>query len=165
PEPLEGLALKGIPPEPLKEFLEDQGFKSLLNRLTGGGAQQTGATVRNDVMAAMEAKRPTAAEPEKIVVDRSQYETVTDEAALDRWIAEAAAQGYVAVDTETDCIDCIIARLAGISLATAPNRACYIPVGHSGADLYSDAPSQMPMQVVLDKLKPLLEDPAVLKIG
>src|SRR5215213_1975870 len=43
PEPLDGLALKGIPPEPLKEFLEDQGFKSLLNRLTGG-AQQTGAT-------------------------------------------------------------------------------------------------------------------------
>ena len=65
---------------------------------------------------------------------------MTDEAALDRWIAEARAQGFVAVDTETDCIDCIIARLAGISLATAPNQACYIPVGHSGADLYSDAP-------------------------
>ena len=52
--------------------------------------------------------------------------------------------GYVAVDTETDCIDCVIARLAGISLATAPNRACYIPVGHSGADLYSDAPEPAP---------------------
>src|SRR5207253_7558264 len=53
PEPLEALAMKGIPPEPLKEFLEDQGFKSLLNRMTGsgGGAQQTGATVRNDGMA------------------------------------------------------------------------------------------------------------------
>ena len=60
PEPLEDLAMKGIPPEPLKEFLEDQGFKSLLNRMIGGGggAQQTGATVRNDVMAAMEPKRP-----------------------------------------------------------------------------------------------------------
>ena len=88
-----------------------------------------------------------------------------DEAALDRWIAEATAQGYVAIDTETDCIDCIIARLAGVSMATAPNRACYIPVGHSGGDLLSEAPQQLPMDLVLAKLKPLLEDPGVLKIG
>ena len=57
------------------------------------------------------------------------------EEALDRWIAEARHQGYVAIDTETDCIDCIVARLVGISLATAPNKACYIPVGHVGGDL------------------------------
>jgi DNA polymerase-1 len=166
PEPLEELAMKGIPKEPLEEFLAEQGFKSLLNRLHGGSAQQTGATVRNDVMAAMEPKKPAAtAEPEKIEIDRSKYETVTDEASLDRWIAEATAQGYVAIDTETDCIDCIIAKLAGISLAIAPNRACYVPVGHSGADLYSDAPNQLPEALVLAKLKPLLEDPAVLKVG
>ncbi|HET6534748.1 MAG TPA: DNA polymerase I [Sphingomicrobium sp.] len=170
PEPLEALELKNIPAEPLKEFLEEQGFKSLLNRLTGGtgGATQTGATVRNDVMAALDAKGQSPAgtvPPEEIEVDRTKYETVTDEVALDRWIAEATAQGYVAVDTETDCIDCIVARLVGVSLATAPNRACYIPVGHSGADLYSDAPNQLPMGLVLEKLKPMLGDPAVLKIG
>jgi DNA polymerase-1 len=165
PEPLEALSLQGIPHEPLKNFLEDQGFKSLLNRLMGGGAQQTGATVRHDVMAALEAKPKGPAPAEQIEVDRSKYETVTDEAALDRWIAEATTQGYAAIDTETDCIDCIIAKLAGISLATAPNRACYIPVGHSGADLYSEAPNQLPQELVLRKLKPLLEDPAVLKIG
>jgi DNA polymerase-1 len=165
PEPLEELALKGIPPQPLKEFLEDMGFKSLLNRMVGGGPN-TGATVRNDVMAAMDAK-PLAApkEAQAITVDRSVYETVTDEAALDRWIAEAMAQGHVAIDTETDCIDCVIARLVGISLATAPNRACYVPVGHVGGDLYSDAPSQLPKDLVLARLKPLLEDPAVLKIA
>jgi DNA polymerase-1 len=166
PEPLEALAMKNIPPEPLKEFLEDQGFKSLLNRMVGGGgAEQRGATVRNDVMAALDSKAPAAPQSEKIEVDRSQYETVTDEAALDRWIAEATAQGYVAIDTETDCIDCIIARLAGVSMATAPNRACYIPVGHSGGDLLSEAPNQLPRELVLGKLKPLLEDPAVLKVG
>ncbi|MGN6850630.1 MAG: DNA polymerase I [Sphingomicrobium sp.] len=168
PEPLEALELKNIPKEPLAEFLADQGFKTLHARLMSGtgGATQTGATVRNDVMAALDRKPAVApAEPEKIEIDRSKYETVTEEAALDRWIAEAAAQGYVAVDTETDCIDCIMARLAGVSLATAPNCACYIPVGHSGADLYSDAPNQLPTQLVLEKLKPLLEDPAVLKIG
>ncbi|MFL6772868.1 MAG: DNA polymerase I [Sphingomicrobium sp.] len=168
PEPLEALELKRIPKEPLEEFLADQGFKTLLARLHGGtgGAAQTGATVRNDVMAALDRKPATApTEPEAIEVDRSKYETITDEAALDRWIAEAAAQGYVAIDTETDCIDCIVAKLAGVSLATAPNRACYIPVGHSGFDLYSDAPSQLPEALVLAKLKPLLEDPAVLKVG
>jgi DNA polymerase-1 len=167
PEPLEALAMKGIPPEPLKEFLEDQGFKSLLNRMIGGSgaAEQRGATVRNDVMAALDAKAPAAPQSEKIEVDRSKYETVTDEAALDRWIAEATVQGYVAIDTETDCIDCIIAKLAGVSMATAPNRACYIPVGHSGGDLLSEAPNQLPLELVLGRLKPLLEDPAVLKIG
>jgi len=165
PEPLDALTLKNIPKEPLEEFLADQGFKSLLNRLHGGGVQQTGATVRNDVMAAMDAKAPAAPVTEKIEIDRSKYETVIDEAALDRWIAEAVAQGYVALDTETDCIDCIIARLAGISLATAPNRACYIPVGHIGGDLLSDVPQQLPEALVLEKLKPLLQDPAILKVG
>src|SRR6187551_167051 len=141
------LALKGIPPEPLAEFLEDQGFKSLLNRLTGGGGPTSGRSSSGgglDLTAATIASTPSAPEPEAITVDRSKYETVTDGETLDRWIADATARGVVAVDTETDCIDCIIARLAGISLATGPNRACYIPVGHSGADLYSDAPNQLP---------------------
>ncbi|HVM23178.1 MAG TPA: DNA polymerase I [Sphingomicrobium sp.] len=168
PQPLEELELKGIPPEPLRSFLEDQGFKSLLNRLNGApgasGRSSSGGGI-NQVIASLEPKRSGPAPSEQIEVDRSKYETVTDEAALDRWIAEATAQGFVAIDTETDCIDCIIARLAGVSLAIAPNRACYIPVGHSGADLYSDAPSQLPMQLVLDRLQPLLEDPGVLKVG
>ena len=169
PEPLEELQLKGIPAEPLKAFLEDQGWKSLLNRLEGGGGPTSGRSSSGgglDLAGASIASKPARpAEPEAISVDRSKYETVTDEDSLDRWIAEARVQGLVGIDTETDCIDCVIAKLAGISLATGPNRACYIPVGHSGADLYSDAPNQLPMQLVLERLKPLLEDPAVLKIG
>ena len=110
PEPLENLALTGIPPEPLRAFLEDQGFKSLLNRVGGGGGSATAGAVAA-VMTPVAAK---PAELEKIVVDRTQYETVTSEEALDRWIAEATHQGYVAVDTETDCIDCIVANLVGV---------------------------------------------------
>jgi DNA polymerase-1 len=168
PEPLDSLALKGIPQEPLQEFLADQGFKTLLNRLISGGSvpaagRSSSGAGYNDVMASTEPKK--LAEPEKITVDRSKYMTVTDEAELDRWIAEARAQGYVAIDTETDCIDCIIAKLAGVSLATAPNKACYIPVGHSGLDMFAEAPNQLPLDLVLGKLKPLLEDPAVLKVG
>jgi DNA polymerase-1 len=171
PEPLHALELKKIPEQPLREFLEDQGFKALLNRLNSGGSlaptgrSSSGGGI-NATMTSLD-RKPASVPPaaEQIEIDRSRYQTVTDEAALDRWIAEATAQGYVALDTETDCIDCIIAKLAGISLATAPNRACYIPVGHSGADLLSDAPEQLPLDLVLGKLKPLLEDPAVLKVG
>jgi DNA polymerase-1 len=169
PQPIEELAMKGIPPEPLREFLEEQGFKSLLTRLAGGGGPTSGRSSSGGGLDLAAATIATTAagppEPETITVDRSKYETVTDVEALDRWIAEATALGRVAVDTETDCIDCIIARLAGISLATEANRACYIPVGHSGADLYSDAPNQLPMALVMERLKPLMENPAVLKIG
>jgi DNA polymerase-1 len=163
PEPLADLTLKGIPPEPLKAFLEDQGFKSLLNRVGGGGASSGGARPV-DVMASKPAPQAPA-EKEKITVDRTKYETVVTEEALDRWIAEATRQGYVAIDTETDNIDNILAKLAGISLATAPNKACYIPVGHTGQDMLVETPDQLSADLVLEKLRPLLEDPAVLKIA
>jgi DNA polymerase-1 len=162
PEPLDALELKGIPPEPLREFLEDQGFKTLANRMTGGGAGTSSGGPR--ISAALVA--PVAApEPEKIEIDRSKYETVQSIEALERWIERARTVGYVAVDTETDCIDCVVARLVGISLAVAPGEACYIPVGHGGGDLLSEAPDQLSPAVALAALKPLLEDPAVLKIG
>jgi DNA polymerase I len=155
PEPLDDLEMKGIPPEPLRAFLEDQGFRSLLARL---GASEQGAAP--PAAAATQAQvRP---EPR---IDRSAYQTVTDEAALDRWIAEATANGLVAVDTETDGFDCVTAKLVGISLATECGKACYIPLEHGGHDLLSERPVQLPAALVLARLKPMLEDPAVLKIG
>ena len=161
PEPLDALALTGIPPEPLREFLEDQGFKTLANRMTGAGNSTGGPRISL-------ALTPTAPEPpvaEKIEIDRTKYETVQSVEALERWIARARSVGHVAVDTETDCIDCVVAKLVGISLAVAPGEACYIPVGHGGGDLLSEAPDQLRPEVALGLLKPLLEDPAVLKIG
>src|SRR6185369_8035105 len=146
-EPLEDLALKGIPPEPLKEFLEDMGFKSLLNRVGKEPGASSGGARPVDVMASR--PQPKTLEKEKITVDRTQYETVISEEALDRWIAEARHKGYVAIDTETDNLDNMTAKLAGISLATEPNKACYIPIGHVGGDLYSDAPKQLPADLVL----------------
>ncbi|MFC7536199.1 DNA polymerase I [Sphingomonas sp. GCM10030256] len=163
PEPLEALALTGIPKQPLREFLEDQGFKTLMNRMVGAGSAKPATAAQPLPIAEPRKIGPDPAEP--ITVDRSAYETVTSPEALDRWITEAEAQGLVAIDTETDCIDCIVAKLAGISLATAPGRACYIPVGHSGGDMFSEAPQQLRLQQVIDRLKPLLENPAVLKVG
>ncbi|WP_294123087.1 DNA polymerase I [Sphingomonas sp.] len=167
PEPLEDLVLKGIPPEPLREFLEDQGFKSLLNRVGGvgppGGGASSGGARPVDVMASRPEPKPL--EKETISVDRTQYECVISEESLDRWIAEARHKGYVAIDTETDALDIMTANLVGVSLATEPNKACYIPIGHGGGDLLSEAPRQLAADLVLGKLKPLLEDPAVLKIA
>ena len=157
PEPLDALAMKGIPETPLREFLEHHGFKSLLARL---GAQSYGGGE------ATPAQAPTQAEvrPEP-KIDRSLYETVTEEAALDRWIETASANGLVAFDTETDGRDCVSAKLVGISLATDCNRACYIPLEHGGDDMFAERPEQLPAELVLARLKPLFEDPAVLKVG
>ena len=169
PEPLEELVLKGIPPEPLREFLEDMGFKSLLNRVGGSGATgiRGGASAGNIAAVMTPSTAKPLGEAEKITVDRTKYETVTTIEALERWIADARHRGYIAIDTETDCIDCTVARLVGISLATAPNEACYIPIGHGlgGGDMFAEAPSQLPMAAVLAALKPLLEDSSVLKIA
>ena len=150
-EPLEDLVLKGLPKEPLQAFLTDQGFRSLLMKL--GGEEASAAL-------------PARVE-EALSFVHKDYETVTTEDALDRWIAAAFDAGVVAVDTETDHIDCIRANMVGISLATAAGKACYIPVGHgfAGDDLLSDPPVQLSRPLVLAKLKPLLEDPAVLKVG
>jgi DNA polymerase-1 len=98
-------------------------------------------------------------------IDRSLYTTVTEEADLDRWIAEARKNGVFALDTETDSVDCVSAKLVGISLATECGKACYVPLEHGGHDLLSDRPHQLPADLVLAKLKPLLEDPATLKVG
>ena len=102
---------------------------------------------------------------EEPAIDRSLYETVVTQEALDRWIDAARAEGLVAIDTETDMLDCVSCALVGISLAVGPNAACYIPVGHGGTDMFAERPEQLDKALVLAKLKPLLEDEAVLKIG
>jgi DNA polymerase-1 len=159
PEPLDDLTLKGIPPEPLQAFLSHHGFKTLLNRLGAPAAAAVAST------AGVEAAPASRAPVEEPAIERSLYETVVTEEALDRWIAAAHAEGLVAVDTETDMLDCVSCQLVGISLATGPNKACYIPVGHGGTDMFAERPEQLDKALVIAKLKPLLEDDAVLKIG
>ena len=158
PEPLDALAMKGIPDGPLREFLEDQGFRTLLARLNGTSQVRAPSTDPAQTPVQSEV-RP---EPK---IDRSAYETVTTEEALDRWIREALVRGRFAIDTETDSVDCVSAKLVGVSLATECGRACYIPLEHGGHDLLAERPEQLPAELVLAKLKPLLEDQATLKIG
>ncbi|WP_407518766.1 DNA polymerase I [Methylobacterium oryzisoli] len=100
--------------------------------------------------------------------DTQSYETITTLERLEAWIAEAAEAGVVAVDTETTALDAHAADLVGVSLATAPGRAAYIPLTHRGGeDLFGEGllPNQLPWEAVKARLKPLLEDPTVLKVG
>ncbi len=167
PERLDALRLDGIPEQPLRDFLTDQGFKTLLARMTGTGA----AAPADAAPPAGEAQRLASVTglpplPELPPIDCSTYPAVSDMAELDRWIAEAHAEGIVAVDTETDALDSVASGLVGISLATAPGRACYIPLAHrSSDDLLGETPPQLDCGAVMERLRPLLCDPAVLKIG
>jgi DNA polymerase-1 len=89
------------------------------------------------------------------------YEAVLTCAQLDAWIAKLQAAQEFAFDTETDSLDALCARLVGLSLAVEPGSACYIPLGHD----YPGAPAQLPVQEVLDALRPLFTDAGKRKLG
>lgn len=166
PEPLDDFLLKDVPEPPLRAFLEHHGFASLLKRLGGDAPakpdHQTMKLIRTEAKTAPVAPPP---EPEKLPFDRDAYVCVQTVEALDAWIAEATLAGVIAVDTETDALDSMKAGLVGVNIATAPNRACYIPLAHGGTDLLSEVPQQVPLNIAIARLKPLLEDPSVLKVG
>jgi DNA polymerase I len=153
PEPLDDLLLKGIPEEPLRAFLEHHGFRSLLAKV-GAGAGDPPKVAATD-------EAPSEAE----TFDVEAYSTVTTLEALDQWIEVATASGVVGFDTETDSRDANTAGLVGFSLCVTPGLACYVPVNHGGSDLLAHRPEQLQPAEALARLKPLLENPSVLKIG
>ncbi len=111
-----------------------------------------------------------AAEARAIPFDVAAYQTVSDAATLQVWIDRAAEAGVVAFDTETTSLDPLQAGLVGVSLAVAPGEACYIPIGHSAGEpgLFDGGgllPGQIGEAEAIALLKPLLENPGVLKIG
>ncbi|GAA4031133.1 DNA polymerase I [Sphingomonas rosea] len=161
PEPLEALELKNIPEAPLREFLEEQGWKSLLNRMVGQGSRPSGG----ERPAATAPRVAGPGEPETISVDRAAYLTITDAATLGEWLAEAATQGVIAIDLQGDGGHGLAEGLAGVSLALAPGKAAYVPLGHGATDLLSEGPTQLGLAEGLRLLRPCLEDDSVLKIG
>jgi DNA polymerase I len=120
---------------------------------------------------ALAAARVAAARNAKI--DRSRYEIVRSLDRLAAWISRARDLGAIALDTQTTGLDPMQATLCGFSLALAPNEACYVPLGHrkrgDGGDgsLFAGdiAPDQIEERAALEAMKPLLEDPGVLKVG
>ena len=164
PEPLDDLLLKEIPEAPLRAFLEHHGFKSLLARVGGTNAGDHSTMKMINQAAHVPTPPPVEALPQA-PFDRDAYECVQSVEALDRWVAKAYLAGVIAVDTETDALDAIEAGLVGISLATAPGRACYIPLAHGSNDMFVENPAQIRLADVVARLAPLLVDPAVMKVG
>ena len=158
---IEALELRPPDPDTLFAFLDEMEFASLSARLRARLGKKAGETVA-----------PLASAPEG---DR-EYIAIQDEEALGVWVAAAEAEGAVAVDTETTSLDVMRAALVGVSLSVEPGKACYVPLGHTGAagqgDLGLDteprddgAPAQIPFDRAVGILRPLLENPGVLKIG
>ncbi len=152
PCPIESLRAKAPEPARLGAFLAENNFRSLAARLGlgDGGAPQRA--------------RPVESTAEAAEIPFGPYECVSDVAKLERWIALAREAGVIALDTETDSLDALAARLVGVCLAVAPGRACYIPLRHAGQDMLTETPPQIPFEAAMAALRPLLEDPAVLKV-
>jgi DNA polymerase I len=94
-------------------------------------------------------------------VSTLRYDTIFTWEQLDEWIAKLQASELTAIDTETDSLDEMQAEIIGISFSIKPGEAAYIPMGHR----YGDAPEQLPLESVLAKLKPWLEDASKKKLG
>ncbi len=137
--------------EPLMAFFDEQEFRSLKVKVQ----HAWGGDMPPDLLS------------EEVETVTKDYVCVTDEDTLQKWVQACRDVGVIAVDTETTGLDAMSADLVGISIATAPGKACYIPVGHGGAggDLLSERPDQLDKAYVLDALKPIFEDPTILKIG
>jgi DNA polymerase-1 len=158
PLPLEAMVARAPAQATLEKFLRENGFRSLLARL---GLGEASAVTR-------QAPRPAgeAATPPPEAAPFGPYETVTTLDSLQGWIAEAREAGVMGFDTETDSLDALKATLVGLSIATAAGRACYVPLRHEGSgDLMgAAAPEQIAPEAAIAALRPLLEDPAVLKV-
>ena len=162
---LDDLEVRDPDPDQLMPFLAEMEFRTLTKRI----ADQLG--VEMPEIDDTPANAPAGPDIEEVPFDKSGYTKVGDAEALQDWIDRIYERGYVAVDTETTGLNEMTADLVGISLCVEPGTACYIPLIHraqGGDDLFGSdalADGQMPTETALEMLKPLLEDPSILKIG
>ena len=171
------------PPEPdaLLGFLKDQAFKSLLARVESQLAQSGDKVLPGSRPGEIAGGAKKSPAPKPAEEREAGYELVQEKEALERWVAAATEQGWVAIDTETTSLDAMRAELVGVSLALGKGEACYIPLAHvapadqESLDLgdWEKSPNektngklkQIPRDAAVKLLKPMLADPSVLKIG
>lgn len=136
---------------PLRAFYETYGFKGLAKALADETAPPTGEP---DLFSA-----PAAGTIER--ASNLAYDTILTWEAFDTWLARIEAAELTAIDTETTSLDEMVAQIVGISFSVTPGEAAYIPLKHAGPD----APEQLPLDEVLARLRPWLENPAKPKLG
>ncbi|MDC3007128.1 DNA polymerase I, partial [Candidatus Pelagibacter sp.] len=147
-ENLNDFKLKEIDKDKLYQFLREMEFNRLLSSAISVYGEPNLESIKSDTKSYKKQK----------TIDKKEYHLITDIKQLDKWIEEAEEFGEVAVDTETSSLDPHQADLVGISLSSEIGKACYIPIGHNSKKCIDK-------NLVLKKLKPLLEDSSVKKIG
>ena len=140
--------LKEIDKDKLYKFLREMEFNRLLSSAISAYGEPNLSSVKNENNPKINFKE----------ISKKKYYLITKPNEIDKWITEAEKTGEVAVDTETNSLDPHQAELIGVSLSTSIGKACYIPVGHNSKKCIKKS-------LVLEKLKPLLEDPSIKKIG
>ena len=140
--------LKEIDKDKLYKFLREMEF----NRLLSSAISAYGEPKLDSIKGNSENKDGQNA------ITKNKYFLITDPSEIDNWIKEAEDVGEVAVDTETNSLDPHQADLIGVSLSSKIGKACYIPIGHNFEKCIDK-------KIVIEKLKPLLEDPSIKKIG
>ncbi|HQT78541.1 MAG TPA: DNA polymerase I [Rhodopila sp.] len=170
PLPITGLVQHDADPVKLRDWLHKQGFRSTIARLgldtaTSPAPSAAPSSAPSAAAGVTPDKRPAAtqadlglAPPPVNASGFGPYETVTTADALRAWVADATSVGRLGMDTETDSLDAMRARLVGLSMATAAGKACYVPLSHEGVG------EQVPLADAIDILGPMLVDPSVLKI-
>jgi DNA polymerase-1 len=164
---LDDLEVRDPDADTLLGFLNEMEFRTLTKRIADQMGVEAPALPEVNTQGGEDAPETVEMPP----IDPTQYQMVSDAAALQTWIDRIYERGYVALDTETTGLDEMRADLVGICLATDPGQACYVPLTHKNSEgdgLFADetlAEGQMPEAEALALLKPVLEDPSILKIG
>jgi DNA polymerase-1 len=161
PLPVAALAQRDMEPDKLKAWLQFQGFRSIIARLgldAAATAKPAEETRPADAPPKPVLQPDLGLAPPPISSDFGPYESVTSADVLRDWVAKASIAGVVGMDTETDGLDAMRARLVGISLATAPGCACYVPLAH---EVLGD---QIKLDDAIAILGPMLTDASILKV-
>ena len=145
---LEDFKLKEIDKEKLYKFLREMEFNRLLSSAISAYGEPNLESIKSGIEEPLKHEK----------INSKNYHLINEINELDRWIEEAEELGEVAVDTETNSLDPHQAELVGISLSTKIGKACYVPIGHKSQKCLSK-------ELVIKKLKPLLEDLSIKKIG
>ncbi len=145
---LTDLELKNIDKDKLYKFLREMEFNRLLSSAISAYGEPNLTSIKNEVKI----------EKNQKAINKKEYYLIENLEQIDNWIIEAEELGEVAVDTETNSLDPHQADLVGVSLSSKIGKACYIPIGHKSNKCIEK-------DLVLKKLKPLLEDPSIKKIG
>ncbi|MBV1774761.1 DNA polymerase I [Burkholderiaceae bacterium DAT-1] len=158
PAGMETLRLRAADPATLGQLYQNYGFRSWLAELKG---ESTGSdSKKGDTAKATPAAFQPAPQLELRELERN-YPCILDVDTLKVWIDKLTAAPIAAVDTETDSLDPMVARIVGISFAVAEGDAAYLPLAHR----YPDAPEQIPFDQAIDTLRPWLESDQFAKVG